>query len=72
MRAYQVQVKGVTRGYAGSMAECRATKAKFVEEGIAAKASDVTYEEVEIGTGKGPILELLNKTIAESFEAAGK
>lgn len=61
MRAYQVKVQGVTKCWAGSMAECREAKKELVEEGDGAvKASSITYEEIEVPTNKEDLLGFLN------------
>lgn len=58
MRAYQVKVKGATKRWAGSMAECREAKKDLAVGDV--KASSVTYEETEVPTDKAGLLEFLN------------
>lgn len=61
MHAYQVQVNGVNKKWAGSMAECRAAKPQLIVDGIAARPGEITYVEVEVPTDKAGLLAYLNK-----------
>lgn len=65
MRLYQVQVKGVTKKWAGSMAECRAAKPVLLADKIASKASEIEYVEAPVPTDKDGLLDFLNKNCVQ-------
>lgn len=65
MNAYQVQVAGKTKAWAGSMAECRAAKKDLMEKDKTIKASAVEYVETEVPTAKSGLLEFLNTNCVE-------
>lgn len=64
MRAYLVQGPGGRR-YAGSMADARAKRDELVEK-LGCRKKDVDIEEVDIETGKGPVLDFINALCAEA------
>ena len=65
MRAYQVQVQGKVKRYAGSMAECRAAKKEIMEADPTIKAGSVSYEECEIPTSKSELIPFLNENCVQ-------
>jgi hypothetical protein len=67
MRLYKVCWKEggevVRTRFAGSMAQVREVKAGFITAGALKKA--VEHEEVEVPTGKQPLLDFLNAELTE-------